>query len=151
MISKKEQLKYIDKKSDRRKLQGECHKLWREIVFMRAGYKCEFPGCRRDNEHFKLNPHHYYTKGAHPALRFDIENGIALCYPHHKGSAEAAHSDPDWKDKILGKMSGYKAIRNENWSFRMMRKAATSCSIDLKLELIYLQQEYERCRQKFNC
>jgi hypothetical protein len=126
-------------KSNRKKLEKECHEIWREIVFRRANYKCEYYGCHRE----ATQPHHVKTKGHCSHLRFDPANGIALCYPHHKGSNEAAHSDINFKDKILGRYPGYKAIRTEQWFELLERKAYSGQKLDLEMERLYLMKELE--------
>jgi len=146
MISKEEQLKHIKKnKTEKQKLKEECSKLWRKIVLLQANEQCEFPGCRRKT---RLNSHHFFTKGGYEHLRYDPENGICLCYLHHKGGKEGAHCDPFWTDKIMGRIEGYKPIRSEKWLQKLTRKAGTSYKMDLKMELIYLQQEYEKLRKQ---
>jgi hypothetical protein len=130
------------KKQDRKKenLEKICHELWREIVYARAKYKCEYYGCQREAS----NPHHIYTKGHSKHLRFDIENGLALCFRHHTGSNEAAHNDIFFKDKIVGKYPGYQPIRTEEWLDKLDRKAAMPCKLDLQMEKLYLESELKK-------
>lgn len=67
----------------------DCDTLWLEVVKVRASYKCE-----RENCHHKvIQAHHIYRKGTFWALRFDLENGIALCEGHHIYFPNAAHRD----------------------------------------------------------
>lgn len=143
--TKKEQLRAINQfKNKKKNLEKECHKLWREIVFLRAGHICEYYGCNRE----ATQPHHVKTKGHCRHLSFDPDNGMALCYPHHKGSNEAAHSDINFKDKILGRYPGFKPIRTEQWFEILERKAAVPQKIDLELELLYLQNELKALQRK---
>lgn len=148
MLSKKIQLKYINKSKQRQKwLKKECLKLWAEIVKTRTGYKCEFPGCRRSQKYgHKIDAHHYFSKGAYPHLKYDIDNGIALCVRHHRAGfgKEAAHSDPMFHSKILGLLEGYKAIRTEQWETLLYRKAQSGGKLDLELELIYLEKYFNK-------
>lgn len=142
-LSKKEQLKHIRKlKTSNKSLAKQCHELWREIVFRRAGVKCEYQGCHR----LATQPHHVKTKGHTNHLRYDPDNGIALCYLHHKGSNDAAHSDIHFKDKILGLYPGYKPIRTVQWLELLDRKAATPQKLDLNMELLYLQAKLNELR-----
>jgi len=148
-MNKKEQLKYIHKaKSRQKKLKEMCTELWQEIVKARANYKCEYPGCRRSADHYKIDAHHFYTKGGYPHLRYDLDNGIALCYQHHTGSREGAHSDPLFKDKILGKIEGYKAVRDEEWLRKLEWKANYPYKLSLEEELLYLKAEAKKIINK---
>ncbi len=134
-FTKKELLKHFKKqKSDKESIANKCHELWREIVYLRAGYKCEYYGCHRE----ATQPHHIFTKGHSAHLRYDPDNGMALCYTHHKGSNEAAHCDINFKDKILGKYPGYKPIRSVEWFEKLERKAGVPYKLDLEMEFIYL-------------
>lgn len=58
------------------------YKRWRERVFKRDGYTCQYPDCKQP--HGSLNAHHIKMKYYFPELIFDIRNGITLCYKHHK-------------------------------------------------------------------
>lgn len=71
-------------------------RLWGDIV-KRVG-KCEYPGCTVNAT--QLHPHHYFNKNNH-SVRYDPMNGICLCHIHHTNGNEAAHLDPDWKEKWL--------------------------------------------------
>jgi len=143
-FTKKEQLKFIKKfDSDQKELAKDCHALWREIVFLKANYKCEYFGCYRE----ATQPHHIFTKGHTSQLKYDPENGMALCYLHHKGSNDAAHCDINFKDKILGKYPGYKAIRDEQWFILLERKAECTQKLDLKMEFLYLQNELKKIKE----
>jgi hypothetical protein len=145
ILSKKEQLRAINSfKGEKKKLAKECHELWREIVFLRAGYKCEYQDCHRE----ATQPHHIITKGSCNHLRYDPDNGMALCYPHHKGSGQAAHSDINFKDKILGRYPGFKPIRTEQWLELLVRKSGTPQKLDLRLEVLYLRKKLEEMKKR---
>lgn len=136
-FSKKNQLKFINAdKSKKKRLQKKCHELWRAIVFARANNKCEYPGCVNTHQ---LNPHHYRTKGAFPHLRYDIENGIALCAWHHTLGGYSAHKDPNFKDILIS--SG---VRTKEWSQRIDLKAQSKSKLDLVLIEIFLEQELKK-------
>lgn len=53
---------------------------WRKCIYQRDGYKCAWPGCTCKS---RLNAHHIRRWANYPTLRFDINNGITLCYRHH--------------------------------------------------------------------
>lgn len=57
------------------------YKKWRNAVYKRDGYKCQWPGCSARK---RLNAHHIRTWAHFPALRYLADNGISLCYQHHK-------------------------------------------------------------------
>lgn len=57
------------------------YKQWRKNVYERDHYQCQWPGCSKKT---KLNAHHIKTWAEYPSLRFVVDNGITLCYLHHK-------------------------------------------------------------------
>lgn len=61
---------------------------WRTAVFERDGYKCQRCG---DSKGGNLNAHHVKDFATHPALRFEVSNGLTLCEDCHK----AVHHKPD--------------------------------------------------------
>lgn len=149
-FSKTEQLKNAKAyKKTKSNLEEDCRELWRYLIYLRANYKCEYPKCNfRWN---KLDAHHYFSKGAYPHLRFDLQNGICLCAKHHTAgfSRESAHSDPSFKDKILGRVKGYKAIRTEEWAKILeIRACQTSHKLDFNLEKLYLINELKKYKEE---
>jgi len=64
-----------------RNYDDPAYKKWRSDVLKRDGFKCQFPKC---NCKKRLNVHHIRTWAKHPAIRFNIMNGITLCYKHHR-------------------------------------------------------------------
>jgi hypothetical protein len=87
---------------------------WRKAVIERAGNKCEYPGCTVKAT--QLHAHHFYTRRIVP-LRYDIENGVALCSYHHTLGPFAAHKDPDFKDIIIER-----GARSEAWHQKLIQK-----------------------------
>ena len=57
------------------------YKKWRKAIYQRDNYVCQWPGC---NIRKRLNAHHIKTWSQCPSLRFCVDNGITLCYNHHK-------------------------------------------------------------------
>lgn len=51
---------------------------WRKSVYERDGYTCQECGSKKD-----LHAHHVKHWKDHPDLRFEITNGITLCYVCH--------------------------------------------------------------------
>jgi hypothetical protein len=66
---------------NQRNFNDPLYKEWRNKVYSRDNHQCQWPGC---NKKKRLNAHHIKTWANYPALRFLIENGITLCYQHHK-------------------------------------------------------------------
>ena len=64
---------------------------WSKAVKINSGYKCEVCG-KKDGV---LNSHHYVGR-VNRALRWDLKNGITLCYQHHVGGKQSAHEDIDF-------------------------------------------------------
>ena len=59
--------------------------LWSKAVKKAAGNKCEYCGAITS-----LNAHHIYSRRFY-SLRWDLVNGVSLCFKHHFG---LAHQDP---------------------------------------------------------
>jgi predicted restriction endonuclease len=64
-----------------RNFQDPQYKKWRQEVYKRDKFTCQWPGCQ---SHKRLNAHHIKTWANFPGLRFVVNNGITLCYAHHK-------------------------------------------------------------------
>ena len=64
-----------------RNYQDPLYKNWRKSVYSRDHFKCRWPHC---NIKKRLNAHHIKTWANYPGLRYIVDNGITLCYYHHK-------------------------------------------------------------------
>ena len=68
---------------------------WSELVRTRAGMKCEVCG-REHSSSAPLNAHHIMPRQSFTGLRFDPDNGIALCPKCHKMGKFSAHRGGIW-------------------------------------------------------
>lgn len=80
------------------------YKKWRIDVYKRDKYTCQWPGC---SSHKKLNAHHIKTWSDYPGLRFYVDNGITLCYSHHKLIKGMEHIYEAVFTKILNDKKSY--------------------------------------------
>lgn len=64
-----------------RNYQDPQYKEWRQKVYARDKFCCQWPGCKKRN---KLQAHHIHKWSDFPGLRYHLDNGISLCYEHHK-------------------------------------------------------------------
>ena len=106
--------------------------LWRKAVYLKAGNVCEYPGCRKNDY---LNPHHIYSR-SRKSVRWDVENGIALCSGHHCLTNESAHKDPNFL-RVLVKGG----VRTQKFLDKLERKAKAPAKIDRCLEKLALEKE----------
>jgi transcription elongation factor Elf1 len=70
----------VSEEQKKKEKRFDCwkYKQWKKQVLERDGYKC----MRCGSDYF-VNAHHIKPWRKHPALRFDIENGMALCGACH--------------------------------------------------------------------
>lgn len=54
---------------------------WRNKIFKRDGYACQYPACKWPMG--TINAHHIHMKWYKPEWIFKEENGITLCSYHH--------------------------------------------------------------------
>lgn len=72
----------IKKSWKRRNFDNPQYKEWRQTVYKRDNYRCQFPGCKYRGK--KVEAHHIKTWASSPGLRFSKNNGITLCRSCHK-------------------------------------------------------------------
>lgn len=60
--------------------QTHQYRNWRRAVYERDNYTCR--RCHRRG--VRLEPHHIKRFADYPELRFDVDNGVTLCYECHK-------------------------------------------------------------------
>ena len=74
------------------------YKQWRKSVLVRDGYKCKMQNRQCCG---KIIVHHILGWSAYPELRYDVNNGIALCHYHHpRKRADEARLSPYFKELI---------------------------------------------------
>jgi hypothetical protein len=74
------------KKTPLAKLKKEADRLWREAVLKRDGYKCrncEQPQESLANNGLSLQGAHGFRRRTYGRVRWDLENGFALCERCH--------------------------------------------------------------------
>jgi predicted restriction endonuclease len=64
-----------------RDFNNPIYKEWRLRVLKRDGYKCRMPGCKCKR---RLQVHHIKKWSSASMLRYDVDNGISLCFICHK-------------------------------------------------------------------
>lgn len=60
------------------------YNLWRVAVFKRDKFTCKKCGQKPPRKSKRLQAHHILSWANYPALRYDINNGITLCWNCHK-------------------------------------------------------------------
>lgn len=79
--------------------------LWREAVLNKYGSLCYIEDCTDSYSDI----HHFFTKGAHPTLKYEVRNGVPLCKKHHDLIHDHKRQD---LDKHIIKKRGKKWLAN---------------------------------------
>jgi hypothetical protein len=124
-----------NKKDTRKSREKELEDLWRELIKLRVGYKCEYPNCPK-TEH--LNSHHIYSR-IHKSTKYDPDNGMCLCAGHHTLTSLSAHHDPDFKEIIIKN-----GIRTAEFYQKLKMRAFTPAKIDINLIKLDLENELRK-------
>lgn len=116
------------RKSAHRLLVEEADAWVRAIVFLRQG-----PKCLRCSQVKPLHAAHILSKGAHPGIRFELDNVIGLCMKDH---LFWAHREPigflQWIEELFpGRVE------------RLSESARYRSRIDLKELICVLKSQYE--------
>jgi len=56
------------------------YKKWRKFIKKRDNYTCQWPNCYSKS---KIHAHHILKWADFPGLRYNTQNGIAICKMHH--------------------------------------------------------------------
>jgi len=117
--------------------------LLREVVSIRAGGKCEFPGCNK----VICDPHHIFSRD-NKSVRYDKENIANLCDYHHRW-AEAHRDDfvtvmigwrgeKWWDDLVIRKNIIIKFNGNfrQDWKEKLLGEKAALTESNKTIEVI---------------
>ena len=84
-------------------MRKRLDRLWFEAIYKRDKGVCQY--CKRGDT---LAAHHIFGKKAYPSGRWNLDNGVLLCYAHH---IFYAHAKPEefrrWVIPWLAKRLGY--------------------------------------------
>lgn len=72
----------------RRNYQDPAYEEFRKAVRKRDQYRCRMPGCKCKK---RLQVHHIRRWAISRILRYEISNGITLCYACHKSIKNQEH------------------------------------------------------------
>lgn len=92
--------------------QSAEYSQWRASVFERDGYTCQCCGDRSCSGHsVELHAHHLENFANNPSLRYDISNGITLCYDCHDIRADGSfHNIYGVKNNTKAQFEEYMAM-----------------------------------------
>ena len=79
----------MSRQISRKGLTKKLDALWARAVKLRDKYTCQKSGIKYPEDARGCHAHHIFTKGGHPATRWDIDNGITLNCGNHRGFAHA--------------------------------------------------------------
>ncbi len=111
----------------------QCEHLWREIVKLKAGGKCELTGNTE-----KCQCHHFHGKSTY-ALRFDTRNGIYLSQKKHIYGIHA--HDPSIAENAKKEIDWYMLCREGADGVTKIKSQKNVLKADLKLIKIALENE----------
>lgn len=119
------------KKKSIKKLHQKADELWKQAVLKNYQGKCYVCGSK-----FMVDAHHFIPRRISLALRYDLENGVALCRKCH--TALHWKSDPlisliiafkkgkEWIS-YLEKKKNQKVIPNKKWYQKQIKNLAGEC------------------------
>jgi len=116
------------RKKSNKTYKKQCDKLWADIIKLRAKNKCEM--CRRV---LPLQAHHIFGRKA-MSTRYDLENGVALCFNCHYNEAE--QNSTKFGLWIIEK-------RGREWFDELNRRHNQIKKVDWEAMTEYLEREYK--------
>lgn len=78
-------------------VKNSCDDLWGKVVKARAGGRCEHCGQQPPNA-YAYHAHHVWGRTDH-RLRFEIRNGVALCWTCHRWAEEMPIEFTYWMEE----------------------------------------------------
>ena len=81
----------MSKTKSKKTIEREKLKEWRMLVLVRDDYKCQICETKPTKPHV----HHIIPKQV-KETRYDINNGITLCFNHHKVGFHSPHMNALW-------------------------------------------------------
>jgi len=97
----------MPKKITNKKEISDLDNAWKLKVKERDNYTCQI--CQKKIEKNNCHAHHIIPKGI-KLTRWDVNNGITLCYQHHKVNVCSPHMNAVWFTFWL-KTNKYKQFR----------------------------------------
>jgi len=92
-MTKKNRFKFAP---ERKEVEKQLDVVWAKSVKKLAGDKCEV--CEKTE---RLNSHHLFSR-VHKSTRWLVENGVCLCYGHHRWLAHGKDSEK-FRDWVINK------------------------------------------------
>ena len=90
------------KNPSKKYLKNKLDTFWSKIVRLRANDKCEISDSKKTQAHHLIGRRNL-------AVRWDLDNGVSLCFAHHYGYW-SAHQNPFWFGKKMIKLRGSQFI-----------------------------------------
>lgn len=115
---KPEKKKKPESKASRKKLVAELDKLWAQAVARLWGGLCAM--CGRAG----TQSHHFFGKKSCPSVRWDIDNGLLLCFTCHIRKVHQQGCTEPARDALIRKIGNDKFDRLKQDAFRP-RKVTT--------------------------
>jgi len=112
--------------------------LLRQVVSLRAGGKCEFPGCIN----MQCDPHHWHTQ-KNNSVKYNPDCCINLCVEHHTGGNQSAHRAPTLFKKIIIE----NCIRSEEWADNILSIANQVVKDDKYFREVWKEKLLEELRR----
>ena len=123
------------KKPSRETLKNKCDKLWKEII--KSVGRCEW--CGRENG--QMHAHHIFGRSRF-VLRWDIRNGVCLCFQCHK--PQGAHSPNVLNvERYVKWVKEYKADDWEYLSDKMKQPIETITTVKL-MDILEMLKEAKK-------
>lgn len=94
-------------KKSKKTLKNKCDKLWSLAVRQRDNYTCQKCKAKHEINSRGLHPHHIFSRRS-VSTRFDMDNGITLCFGCHRVAHDKPHDFKDWIVSYLSDMDRYK-------------------------------------------